>query len=81
MKIKNASLLFLFVSIFSFGMTESTAKIDTTTSDTTVYVCGKSKIYHNSRSHGALDKCKSGIFEITAAKAKGLGKRACKCKY
>ncbi len=46
-----------------------------------VYVCGKSKIYHDSRTHGALDRCKSGITKMTESKAKSLGKRKCKCRY
>ncbi len=46
-----------------------------------VYVCGQSKIYHSSKTHMALKRCKSGITKITLSKAKSLGKRSCKCKY
>lgn len=69
----------MFVSFVSFGMTDKliTDKIST---QVTVYVCGESKIYHKSKSHSALDRCKTGITKMTESKAKGLGKRICKCK-
>lgn len=51
-----------------------------TEADTYVYVCGKSKIYHNSKYHSALGRCKSGVTKMTVSKAKSLEKKACKCR-
>jgi len=52
-----------------------------TNADKTVYVCGKSKIYHTSKSHTALKKrCKSKITEHKESEAIKLKKRKCKCK-
>ncbi|SFS30617.1 hypothetical protein [Lutibacter maritimus] len=71
MKIK--SLLFGISIILSLGFI--------TPIDNTVYVCGKSEIYHNSKKHSALGRCKSGIKEMKESEAKKAGKRICKCKY
>lgn len=49
--------------------------------DRTVYVCGKSDIYHPTTSHSALGRCKSGITKWSESDAKEAGKRICKCKY
>ena len=46
----------------------------------TVYVCGKSTIYHDASFHAALKRCKSGISTMTETKAINLGKRECKCR-
>lgn len=80
MKIKKGTILILFTVYVSFGITK---KIKITESlSKIVYVCGKSKIYHKVNYHSALkNRCKSGISEITEAKAKSLGKRACRCRY
>ena len=50
------------------------------TTEQMVWVCGKSKIYHVSKDHGALKRCKSGIREITLTEALKLGLRMCKEK-
>lgn len=47
---------------------------------TTVYVCGKSKIYHKNKTHSALGRCKSGITKFTETEAINAGKRVCKCR-
>lgn len=46
----------------------------------TVYVCGNSQVYHNSKTHSALKKCTHGLIEMEEAKAKKLGKRKCACR-
>ncbi len=74
MQIKLLSILGL--ALLSAGFTPATPIIDSTT----VYVCGKSTIYHTARTHGALKRCKSGIYEMTRDAATKQGKRACKCK-
>lgn len=79
LKIKKITVFLLFISLMSFGSTENLI-VDENSSETTVYVCGKSKIYHKTTSHSALGRCKSGITKITESKAKRLGKRVCKCK-
>ena len=45
-----------------------------------VWVCGKSKIYHTSKTHSSLERCKSEVKEISLTKAIELGLRECKCK-
>lgn len=47
----------------------------------TVYVCGKSSIYHTSKSHTALGRCKSGIISMSDSKARQMGKRQCRCRH
>jgi hypothetical protein len=69
-------LLVLGISFLTLGFSPSTSIIDSTT----VYVCGKSTIFHTARTHGALKRCKSSIYEMTRNKATQQGKRACKCK-
>jgi hypothetical protein len=79
MEIKKLTIFLLFISLMSFGNTESLKFYENST-ENTVYVCGKSKIYHRSKSHSALGRCKSGIKKMTESKAKNLGKRVCKCR-
>lgn len=71
-------VLFFFI-IVTGAMTKSESVSEINLNDT-VYVCGKSNVYHTSITHSALDRCKSGITKMTLKKAKSLGKRACKCK-
>lgn len=73
---KNLILTFSVFALLSFS---SSSEIKTNAS-TTVYVCGKSEVYHPTKSHSALDRCKSGIKEMTEKEAINAGKRACKCK-
>lgn len=71
-------LLFLGLAFFTFGFTP---EMSTETEPAkTVYVCGQSKIYHPTDTHGALKRCKSGITSMSEADAKDMGKRICKCK-
>lgn len=79
MRVKKFTIFLCLIGLMSFGTTKN-LKVDISNSETTVYVCGKSKIYHKSKSHSALNRCKSGIKKITESKAKDLGKRVCKCK-
>ncbi|RZS93986.1 hypothetical protein EV197_2568 [Aquimarina brevivitae] len=78
MSIKQPIILILLMAFISLGMTK---KIDTSDikSDSSVYVCGASMIYHRSKSHSALGRCKSGIKKMTDTKAIDLGKRVCRC--
>jgi len=46
-----------------------------------VYRCGKSKIYHPTKTHASFKQCKSKVYELTVQKAMELGMRHCKCKY
>jgi hypothetical protein len=71
----------LIASISCFTLTGFT-KYNTikTITKTTVYVCGKSKIYHKVKTHSALGRCKSGITEFTETEAINSGKRVCKCR-
>lgn len=71
--------LILTLSIFTLLSFSSSSEIKTNTS-TTVYVCGKSEVYHSTKSHSALDRCKSGITEMTEKEALNAGKRKCKCR-
>jgi|JQIA01.1.fsa_nt_gb hypothetical protein len=80
MKIKKGTIVLLFMAYVSFGMTEKLMETKTEIKSTTVYVCGKSKIYHKSKYHSALGRCKSGIKKMTESKAKNLKKRVCKCR-
>ncbi len=75
---KNNYLILLFTTFMFLSFIEKEEIISK--KETTVFVCGKSKIYHKSKSHSALKRCKSGISEMTETKAKKYGKRACKCK-
>lgn len=67
----------LIASISCFALTGFTTY---NTVGTTVYVCGKSKVYHKVKTHSALGRCKSGITEFTEAEAINAGKRICKCR-
>ena len=49
-----------------------------TATNQTVWICGKSKIYHVSPNHGALKRCKSGIRKISLNEALSNGLRECK---
>jgi len=69
---KKIFVLAVFFSLFSFSSENK--------EETIVYVCGKSEIYHPVKSHAALDRCKSGITEMTKKEAVNAGKRECKCK-
>lgn len=71
--------LILSLSIFTLLSFSSSSEIKINTA-TTVYVCGKSEVYHPTKSHSALDRCKSGISEMTEKEALNAGKRKCKCK-
>ena len=71
--------LILTLSVFTLLSFNSSSEIITNTS-TTVYVCGKSEVYHPNNSHSALDRCKSGITEMTEKEALNAGKRKCKCR-
>ena len=46
---------------------------------TTVYRCGKSKIYHPTTRHSSFKRCKSKVSKLTVKQAKSLGMRHCKC--
>ena len=46
----------------------------------TVYVCGQSGIYHPSKYHSALGRCKHKIYTMTEAEAIRIGKRHCRCR-
>ena len=71
----------LIVSLICFTLTGFTNKYSiTTATESTVYVCGKSKIYHKVKTHSALGRCKSGITEFTENEAINAGKRVCKCR-
>ncbi len=71
--------LILIFSVFTLLSFSSSSEIKTNAS-TTVYVCGKSEVYHPTKSHSALDRCKSGITEMTEKEALNAGKRKCKCR-
>ena len=45
-----------------------------------VYRCGRSKIYHPTKTHASFNRCKSKVYELTVKRAKELGMRHCKCK-
>lgn len=45
-----------------------------------VYVCGNSRVYHNSKKHSAFRKCKAKINKMTLINAKKMKKRECKCQ-
>ena len=72
--------LILTLSVFTLLSFSSSSEIKTNATSTTVYVCGKSDIYHPTKSHSALDRCKSGITEMTEKEALNDGKRKCKCR-
>ncbi|MBA4240914.1 MAG: hypothetical protein C0448_09305 [Sphingobacteriaceae bacterium] len=57
-----------------------TTVIFTKTENIKVYVCGESKIYHPTKDHSALGRCKHSIFEMTEKEAIKQGKKECKCK-
>ncbi|MBD3725352.1 MAG: hypothetical protein IE891_11425 [Flavobacteriaceae bacterium] len=69
--------LILTLSVFTLLSFSSSSEIKTSE---TVYVCGKSDVYHPTRSHSALDRCKSGITEMSEKEAINAGKRKCKCR-
>ena len=71
--------LILTLSVFALLSFNSFSEIKTNTT-TNVYVCGKSEVYHPTKSHSALDRCKSGITEMTEKEALNAGKRKCKCR-
>lgn len=77
MKIILLSITLLFTTSFS----NSYSNIEEENVISTVYVCGKSNIYHNSKSHTALGRCKSGIKSMSVSEAKRMGKRICKCRH
>ncbi|MEZ7496372.1 hypothetical protein QO206_12805 [Leeuwenhoekiella aequorea] len=77
MKIKNLIFLFTTCLLVSFTGTNGNVRSE---AYTTVYVCGKSTIYHPTKSHSALSRCTSGITTWTESNAKNAGKRACKCR-
>ncbi|RZS90619.1 hypothetical protein [Aquimarina brevivitae] len=79
MSIKQSTILILLMAFISLGMTKE-IDISDTKIESSVYVCGASKIYHRSKSHVALGRCKSGIKKMTETKAKDLGKRVCRCR-
>lgn len=79
MSVKLSILLIPIFLIFGFVEKPQTVEQNNNVS-ATVYVCGKSKIYHNSRSHSALSRCTSGITKMSDSRARGLGKRLCKCR-
>lgn len=56
--------LILTLSVFTLLSFSSSSEIKTNVS-AKVYVCGKSEIYHPTKSHSALGRCKSGITEMT----------------
>lgn len=47
----------------------------------TVFRCGKSRIYHPTKTHASFKRCKPKVYELTAKRAKELGMRHCKCSY
>lgn len=71
--------IILTLSVFTLLSFNSLSEIKKNTS-TTVYVCGKSEVYHPTKSHSALDRCKSGITEMSEKEALNVGKRKCKCR-
>jgi len=77
---KKTHFLILISSIIFLSFTEKYKSPEISKKETTVYVCGKSKIYHKKKTHAALKRCTSGISTTTESKAKKLGKRDCKCR-
>ncbi|MCO6175811.1 hypothetical protein NHF50_12230 [Flavobacterium sp. NRK F10] len=69
---KKIFVLAIVFSLFSFSSENKGTSV--------VYVCGKSEIYHQVKSHAALKRCKSDITEMTEKEALDAGKRKCKCK-
>lgn len=45
-----------------------------------VYVCGKSKIFHDRNTHGALKRCTKYILAMQESQAIEKGKRECRCR-
>ena len=76
--VKNLSLVFAICSVVSFTTPDSS---QAPAPESTVYVCGSSKIYHTSRSHTALSsRCTHTIKSMSESTAQSQGKRACKCR-
>lgn len=71
---KNLILTLSVFALLSFG-----PSTEITTSET-VYVCGKSEVYHPTKSHASFKRCKSRILEMTEKEAIDSGRRKCKCK-
>lgn len=71
--------LILILSVFALLSFSSSSEIKTNTA-TTVYVCGKSDIYHPTKSHASFKRCKSTILEMTEKEAIASGRRKCKCR-
>jgi hypothetical protein len=76
---KKLKIIFLSISLIA-SIVIGSAFINATSSNYTVYVCGKSTIYHDASFHAALKRCKSGISKMVESKAINLGKRECNCK-
>ena len=70
MKLKSLLFTFALFCLLSFK------------ADSEVYVCGKSKIYHDSLDHHALkNTCKSQIYKMSESEAISSGRRKCRCRF
>lgn len=73
----------IILSLYIFLGTAPTDSASVNSANSVVYICTgpKAEVYHKSKDCRGLNRCSGSIKEISLAKAKEMGRRACKICY